>query len=256
MYAHAHEPPPSVCEVAPALPPALDAVVQRAMAKAPGDRYLSAGDLARAAVAAAEGGVVAEPERSVAAGAAAPGGAPATVLSPPAGAPRRRRWLGAIAGLALVAAALAAILLTGGDGSSEPEPLTKDAYQDRMIDFSREISAATAAAGALPEHVTRPEAKLKAANRLADLRDIFDRTISRMRRVVPPTDVKDLHAAVIEIVGRTRGDIADAVAAAEVSNNNVYQSSLRKTGVESDKLDALAEEFRARGYKRLGIPSG
>jgi hypothetical protein len=257
MYAHAHEPPPSVREVAPGLPPALDSVVQRAMAKDPADRYPSAGDLARAAAAATEGKAVAEPERSVAAGAAAPGRGASTVLAPRADARPRRRWVGAIAGLALVAvaAAIAAVLLTGGDGDAEPTPLTKDAYQDRMLDLGRDISAATADAGDLPEHVRRPEDKLEAGTRLATLRDTFDQTISRMRRIEPPTDVADLHAEVIGIVSRTRTHIADAVAAADFSNDESYRSSLRQTGVESDKLDSLAAEFRARGYERLGLES-
>jgi len=52
LFAHVHEPPPSVLEARPELPPALDDVLRKAMAKAPDDRYPSAGELARAAVAA------------------------------------------------------------------------------------------------------------------------------------------------------------------------------------------------------------
>ncbi len=50
----------------------LDEVISRALAKEPGDRYPSAGDLARAAAAAAEGGQIRSAERSVATGKAAP----------------------------------------------------------------------------------------------------------------------------------------------------------------------------------------
>jgi hypothetical protein len=256
MYAHAHEPPPSVRDVAPGLPPALDTVVKRAMAKAAGDRYPSAGDLARAAVAATEGKAVAEPERTVAAGQAAPGGA--TVLTAGAKTPARRRWVGATAGLALVAAAvvLALMLFTGGDGKAEPKPLTRDAYQDRMLDLGRQINRATASVGELPEHVTRSEDTLRAATLLAGLRDSFDRTLSQMRRIVPPTDVEDLHARVIDIVRRTRAHIADAVAAADFSNDRRYRSSLLQANAESKRLDPLAKAFRERGYERLGIESG
>jgi YVTN family beta-propeller protein len=52
MYAHISEPPPVVTEARPDLPPALDAVVAKAMAKEPSERYASAGELAAAANAA------------------------------------------------------------------------------------------------------------------------------------------------------------------------------------------------------------
>src|SRR3989442_866353 len=48
MWAHAREAVPSVRERAPAVSPELDAVVQRAMAKDPGDRYLSAEEMRQA----------------------------------------------------------------------------------------------------------------------------------------------------------------------------------------------------------------
>lgn len=72
MYAHVHTPPPRVSELVPGLSPQFDQIIGRALAKDPIDRYLSAGDLGRAALAAAEGRPIALAERSVAAGAAAP----------------------------------------------------------------------------------------------------------------------------------------------------------------------------------------
>jgi serine/threonine protein kinase len=48
MFAHVHAPPPAVPDA-----PAFDAVIERAMAKQPSARYPTAGDLARAALAAA-----------------------------------------------------------------------------------------------------------------------------------------------------------------------------------------------------------
>ena len=45
MYAHLQEPPPSVTAAEPELPGAIDAVVAKAMAKAPPDRYETAGAL-------------------------------------------------------------------------------------------------------------------------------------------------------------------------------------------------------------------
>lgn len=71
LYAHLNDPPPAPSLYAPGTPPGLDAVLARAMAKDPADRYPSAGDLGRAAVAALGGEAVGVPERTVATGAAA-----------------------------------------------------------------------------------------------------------------------------------------------------------------------------------------
>jgi len=49
VYAHLHAPPPKVTDRRPELPGAIDQVVATAMAKAAGDRYQSAGELAEAA---------------------------------------------------------------------------------------------------------------------------------------------------------------------------------------------------------------
>jgi WD40 repeat protein len=73
LEAHLTQAPPRLADVAPGLPPALDDVVRRAMAKRPEDRFATAGELGRAALAArydvavlrAEGD--AEPAREIAA---------------------------------------------------------------------------------------------------------------------------------------------------------------------------------------------
>lgn len=146
LYAHVHDPAPVPSSLDPRLDPAFDAVIARAMAKRPADRYPSAGDLGRAALAAAAGHAATEPERTVATGRAAPtGGAAATEVvapiapterpvaartrmpppAPPPAAPSqstpaggRRRWplvaAGTIALLAL--GGLAAALVAGNDG--------------------------------------------------------------------------------------------------------------------------------------------
>ena len=49
MFAHLNDPPPAPSAVRDELPPAVDAVVAKAMAKDPGGRYSSAGELAAAA---------------------------------------------------------------------------------------------------------------------------------------------------------------------------------------------------------------
>ena len=132
MYAHLQEPAPIPSERRPGLAPELDEVVRTAMAKDPGERFQSAGELARAAAAGATAPTVetvpppptveAEPPETVVE-------EPSTVVEapppPPKPAPRERTprdrpARGVIAGVLAGAAALAAVLvavfvLGGGD---------------------------------------------------------------------------------------------------------------------------------------------
>jgi DNA-binding beta-propeller fold protein YncE len=142
LYAHMQDPPPSVKAVRPELPAEFDTVIARALAKDPDDRYPSAGDLGRAAVAAAAGQVPTYVEHSVATGAAAggrtatpapppqpwapspptpPEAAPAPSPPPPA-APGRRfpRVAAAVAAALVLAAGAAGVLLLGGGSDEEP----------------------------------------------------------------------------------------------------------------------------------------
>jgi YVTN family beta-propeller protein len=57
LWAHVHDPPPRIGEYRPDLPAGLEEVVDRALAKAPGDRYPSCGALVTAAEAALAGAV-------------------------------------------------------------------------------------------------------------------------------------------------------------------------------------------------------
>ena len=84
VYAHMNEPPPRASDVQPGIPAGFDAVVAKALAKAPDDRYASCGELAAASEAALRGEL---PRRS---------------------RPRRRLALGALAAAAVAAAAVAA----------------------------------------------------------------------------------------------------------------------------------------------------
>jgi Protein kinase domain len=138
LYAHLNDPPPAPSLHAIAVPMALDDVVIRAMSKQPGDRYPSAGDLGRAAVAALSGAAPELPERTVATGAAATGTAETVATAshgrdeeetrrlPPdegeaaAGRGRRNRLIAAAAVAAAVAIVVGAITLGGGGGDGDP----------------------------------------------------------------------------------------------------------------------------------------
>ena len=134
LYAHLNDPPPAPSLYATAVPMALDDVAIRAMSKAPEDRYPSAGDLGRAALAALSGSTPELPERTVATGAAATetaettaaqagsSGKPTAVtrrLEPESdgNSGRRRRGvlIGAVGLAAIVGVVVAAIALGGGD---------------------------------------------------------------------------------------------------------------------------------------------
>jgi serine/threonine protein kinase len=116
MWAHLNEPPPSPGSRGPHRLAVLDPVIRRAMAKEPGKRFPSAGDLGRAAVAAVRGEAVTESERSVGAGEAA---AAETVRLPTESRPprteplprprRRRRRRGRWLAVALMVFALAGL---------------------------------------------------------------------------------------------------------------------------------------------------
>jgi YVTN family beta-propeller protein len=133
LWAHLHDDPPSLRASAPDAPPELQAVIDRALAKEPEDRFQSAGDLGRAALAAVGREPGPRRERVVARGAAAPAEAETapspdqspTVLAEPA-APRRggRRpaWVWALVAVPVIAlAAVAAIALSDGGGPAGTE---------------------------------------------------------------------------------------------------------------------------------------
>ena len=97
IYAHLESEPLSASEVNPDLPQAVDGVLGRGMAKAPGDRYRSAGELAGEARAAL--GLSGE-------------------LAVPVTSRRRSRRLalaGVVSAVVVVAALVPALVLTGGD---------------------------------------------------------------------------------------------------------------------------------------------
>ena len=147
LWAQLSAPPPVPSAARGGLPARFDAVVARAMAKEPDERYPSAGDLGRAARAAAFGRAPSEPERMVARGAAAPDAAPTepglaaeastrTAARFAAKRPRRRRGPLLVAGgllLAVVGAVVATALVMRDDppGAALIARPTRHADRDR-----------------------------------------------------------------------------------------------------------------------------
>jgi serine/threonine-protein kinase len=160
MLAHLHEPPPR----AEGVSPELNRVLHRALAKDPEDRYPSAGDFGRAALAATEGRSVTEEERSVARGAAAPtiqreapvwsgpvaGEAPVEELPPVKTyrARKRPRWLllPVAGGLTAVAVAVA-VIPGGGDEVPPPGSPVSNSEVERLAErFAKAYATEDAAA--------------------------------------------------------------------------------------------------------------
>ncbi|MEN3280487.1 MAG: hypothetical protein V7607_1627 [Solirubrobacteraceae bacterium] len=127
LWAHLHDDPPSLAAHTSGVPEGFDHVLSRAMAKDPDERYPSAGDLGRAALAAAGRAATPGPERRVAVGEAAPGDEQETVVTPDQAATavagstqaRRRLWPWALAVVPIAALAVIAVLVLdgGGDGN-------------------------------------------------------------------------------------------------------------------------------------------
>jgi serine/threonine protein kinase/N-acetylneuraminic acid mutarotase len=113
LWAHVYTPPPSLLELAPDIPAEFDDIVRRAMAKDPAERYQTAGELGRAALAVVHED--AAPRERVAP--PPPGDEPP--LRPPEPRPPRRPSRRLVAGLVgllcLIAAAVAIVSLSGSD---------------------------------------------------------------------------------------------------------------------------------------------
>ena len=132
LWAHISDPAPSPLELAPDTPRALAAVVERCMEKDPDDRFQTAGDMGRAALAAVPGlgDTGARARRAAGRRRRSPGDPGWTRAGETAVLPddeRTRRFragrpalLAAAALLAACAVGLAVLLLSGGDSNPEP----------------------------------------------------------------------------------------------------------------------------------------
>jgi serine/threonine protein kinase len=145
LYAHDSQPPPSVRVRAPDVPAEFDAVCARAMAKAPDDRYQSAGDLGSAALAAAATdrpapAAVAMPSERAQAAPTTPGRQPGSTERPGKARPRIAR-LPLIAGAVVLCAAVVAAVVAPTGGGSSPNASASGGSGSSYVVQSQRVSA-------------------------------------------------------------------------------------------------------------------
>ncbi len=159
LWAHVHEEPVPPSKARPELPKELDTVLARGLAKEPGRRYRSAGELVASARAAL--GIEAAPPRRR---------ARSWVLAQAAVA--RSRWsaarVGAVVAVVLIAIAAPAVLLRGGDGS-----ITAPPNSVALIDPATNLVVDSVSVGIRPGPVTAGEGSVWVGN-------LDDRTLSRI----------------------------------------------------------------------------
>jgi serine/threonine protein kinase len=267
LYAHLNDPPPAPSLYATEVSMALDDVVVRAMSKQPDDRYPSAGDLGRAAIAALSGAPVTVPEHTVATGAAAtvetrrmtPESSEPLTEPNVEGPKRRPLWIGA--GLvAIVAAVVAAIAFSGsGDGeggggatgatiqkeettpkqTQKPEPKTLTRSElinrgDAICTDSRETFLGYR--GEFPTGESEPSVGY---SRL--LMAVSSKAVGRFNELVPPPEVRRAYEHYVKSQEEVKGWDQDALKAAEAGDEAAYLAA-RETRNQTDaERQQLAE---------------
>jgi serine/threonine-protein kinase len=195
ITAHLHDPPPHPSDTL-GVPEAFDSVIARALAKEPAHRYPSAGDLGRAARAAATGQAASTARGSVATGAATPEHAEPTRVAPAAG-------VTAVAAPAAMATAVADRPHRDEDRHArrEPPPPRPAAVRVQRGRRRKLVLAATTAVLALPVAVaaywasTSGNAAATGPLSASEVRDVAqsfadaytDEDDAALRRVLTPT---------------------------------------------------------------------
>lgn len=263
LYAHLNDPPPAPSLHATAVPMALDDVAIRAMSKAPEDRYPSAGDLGRAAVAALSGSQPDLPERTVATGAAATRTAETIAIESQDGPRgRRRTWQGLAAGMATVAAIVAAVLVLGSGGGSGGDPETTRAagsapkqgeHQQSAPPLSRADLIARADAicadsqGSFEEvRAEFPEAKSEEVADVAyseALVAISTPAVKRFEGLDPPPSVRRSYEQYVAAQRRVHEYDLQALRAARAEHSGEYLAARERRDNEQRERYELAREI-------------
>jgi Protein kinase domain len=273
LYAHLNDPPPAPSLYAAGVPMALDDVVVRAMSKQPGDRYPSAGDLGRAAVAALSGSRPDLPEHTVATGAAATREAetieqtaPTRRLDPEAresdGGRRRRRVLAVGGAAAAVGAiAVAALVLGGGGGGeggsgatakaggpAEPKPKRKAQPTLSRAELIAKADAICADSQSAFEEVRGefPEAKSEEAPDVAyseALVGISTPAVKRFATLDPPPGVRQAYDEYVQAQRRVHGYDVQALNAARAEHTGEYLAARERRDNGQRERYELAREI-------------
>src|SRR6476659_1602501 len=281
LYAHLNDPPPAPSLHATAVPMALDDVAIRAMSKERGDRYPSAGDLGRAAVAALSGSRPGLPERTVATGAAAthtaetvapagehPGAQTAATrrLGPDGadGRGRGRMWLALAGGLVAVAAIAAAALALGSGGNGgdaattaadssssnpgsksttkpEPTPLTKSELIARADAICADSQASFEEVGE-----EFPQAKKEEAADVAyseALVGISTPAVKRFKALDPPTSVRKPYEQYVRAQQQVHDYDVQALRAAQAEHLGAYLAARERRDNGQPERHDLAREI-------------
>ena len=286
LYAHLNDPPPAPSLYATRVPMALDDVVIRAMSKPPGDRYPSAGDLGRAAIAALSGEQPTISERTVATGAAAtrtaetisvPGAkeeAPPKPTSPtrrlppepePGGSGRRRGRLLLASGLAAVAVAIVAFAVLGGSGgeggggaSATPAKAKKPQSEPKPQTLSRDELIAGADAICADNQATYKDALVRFPNGETTADPVYSRelvgistpAVKRFNSLAPPPGLSADYEKYVEAQERVKEYDREALQAANAGDTAAYLAARERRDAEQLERFRLA---RAIGLQTCSL---
>lgn len=285
LYAHLNDLPPAPSLYVPEVSMALDDVVIRAMSKSPEDRYPSAGDLGRAALAAVRGEPLSRPEQTVATGAAATRTAetiavpateetatrqlPGTEADNDEQAAENRSQRGtrggggriALAGgvLALVAAIVAVLALASGGGGSGPDgagKTTKPAHPKPKAPsaLNRPELIAKADAICTDSQVTYvatlheyPEGEAAPSVPYSrTLAGISTRAVRKFNSLTPPASLSEPYREYVAAQERVKAYDRQALQAAETGDTAAYLAARQSRDDETGERYDLARSVGLR----------